>query len=511
MGRHSRKNKVTSERSRMRYEQTIDSGLAGGKPRSSRVKGNAPSSRVGREAANAAISNTRLAAAKNLDKVPPTLMAERDRREKRTKRRALIVAGAVLALLLSAAAGAMAYYFNIANKMAPKNIPQSIKKAPPLKPQEPYNIALFGTDARRVTENCRTDTIMLARVIPAEKRIWMVSIPRDYRVELPDHGARKINAAYAYGGAELAIETLEKVSGQKVDHYMLVNFFGFEDVVDAMGGIEIDVPITIDGTKPGIEGEKARKADRSKGKKASKIVAGPQILDGAHALTFVRYRGYADADWGRTGAQQLFFKALIDQMSDTPVTKLPGLVGAVADNVETSLTPLQLMQVAREMRGTKSANLYTITVPGTWKSPFVWPDKDGEAEVWRKFGKEPFKEDEKKEEKALPKASQTTVTVRNGTMRAGIAKEAAAILRARGFTILDKDIGNTENQSVYDQTLIVYKENKAAAELVAQYLPDNTKIVESRGMYRYDTEIMLVLGSDWDIAKVPVADVKTTQ
>ena len=304
----------------------------------------------------------------------------------RTKK-ILVITSLVFSLLLCAGVitGAL-YYISVQTRMAApaEDVPERmISPEEALAPQEPYTIALLGTDARQPDVRDRTDTIILARVEPATRQVWMVSIPRDTKVEIPGYGTRKINAAHAYGGPELAIEVIEELTGQHIDHYMTINFFGFEEVIDALGGVTLDVPNT-------IEGEKAALADFTSDKSASRIEAGLQHLDGAHALTFVRYRGYIDGDFGRTYAQQMFFRAVLDQIDEVSLVRVPGLVDAIASNVETNLTPIQLAQVAREMRGTKSENLYTITLEGEWHSPFVYLDEEFAQHVWQQFGVEPF-------------------------------------------------------------------------------------------------------------------------
>jgi LCP family protein required for cell wall assembly len=494
MGKHSRKR--GDKKSREQYESTIGTGFS--RNNSSRLPER--NTRVAREAANASLSGVSLTGSKTLEKAPARLMAERDRRKARNKRRALWIAGSVAVVLVAAVAAGFMYYQNLKHAINPKT-PQVLVDKEPLKPQEPYNLLILGFDARKKDTVYRSDVMILTHVNPETKKVWMISFPRDLKTEIAGHGTAKLNAAYAYGQEDLAIKTVEKISGQAINHYMAVNFTGFEDVVDALGGVEIDVPKKINDPA----------ADYSKGKKASKIAAGKQILDGAHALTFVRSRHtYADGDFGRMRAQQLFFQAVVDQMGDVSLSKLPGLVTAVSKSIQTDFTPIQLLGVAREMRGIKSDDMQTETIPSKWVSPYVVPDEKKEAALFKKFATEqPFKEEAKKDEAAQValKPSEITVTVRNGTTRSGIAKEAASILKARGFDV--GDVGNTENQSVYDATMVIYKKSKESAELVAKYLPDDVKIVESRGMYNYDSEILVVLGKNWDIKKVPVADVKS--
>lgn len=453
----------------------------------------------------------------SLETAPARLKAERDRRKRRNRRIALISGLGVLALIGAVVLGGIVYLKVLENGLQ-KGISKKAKlnlELTKADPQEPYNMLIMGFDKRKADTQYRTDTMILARVDPKLKKVWMLSLPRDYKVQIPGHGTGKLNSAYAYGEEKLAIKTIEKLTGQTINHFMAVNFTGFSKAVDAMGGVYVDVPSKINDPK----------ADYSPGKKASKIDAGPQILDGAHALTFVRSRAYADADFSRMKSQQIFFKAVADQMaSKVPASKLPSIVTSVVPYLATDMSLMTLLRTAQDLKGAGSKNIYTETLPGSWVSPYIQPDEEKKAAMLAKFEQGlPFKTPKKKAvaadgstadgstggQPAKPAIvpSAVKVTVRNGTTKAGVAKQASSVLKARGFSV--GEVGNTANQSVYEKTLVIYKTSKESATLVAKYMPAGVTLVESRGMYSYDSEILLVIGKDWDIAKLPVADVKT--
>ncbi|MCL2606408.1 MAG: LCP family protein, partial [Coriobacteriia bacterium] len=394
MSRRSKNNSTKnrgSGRDRMRYERSFDGGSAkSGSRRSSPGTEGSAAARISRDAHNAQISSSELSAAKHLEQVPTALLAERDRRKQKMKKRllaALVVAGALL-LVTVAAAGL--FYMNLERRMTLPELPVALTNTPRPDPGQPFNIVIFGTDALNPADNDLADTIIVTRIDPQTQEVWMVSIPRDTRVDLGEHGIRKINAAYAFGGPELAIQTVEDVTGQEMDHFLAISFWGFENIVDSLGGIHIDVPFPINDPK----------ADRTPDGSASRIAPGPQILDGSHALTFVRSRdSHVDADIGRTRAQQLFFRALIEQMQDVRVRQLPGLANSLADNVVTSMTPMELLSLADDMRGTDSDDFFATTLPGHWSSPFYYLDEIGSAAIWQAFGVGPFpEEDEEYEE-----------------------------------------------------------------------------------------------------------------
>jgi LCP family protein required for cell wall assembly len=423
----------------------------------------------------------------------------------------------VAALLIVVAAGGIYAYAKYIESTMQRTVVRQEKLSVDLakaKPQEPYNVLIMGVDKRSGDTMYRSDSLMLARIDPKTKQVWMVSIPRDMRAQIPGHGYAKINSAYALGTEQLAIDSVEKLTGVAINHFMAIDFSGFEKVVDAMGGVWIDVPVEIND----------KQADRSKGDKASHIDAGYQLLDGAHSLTFVRARHqFADQDFSRMKNQQLFAKAIADQVAKkTSVARVPRIVAAVAPNISTDMSLMEMMRTAQALKAAGSENVYTTTLPGTWRTPFIWPDEAAMQKIIAKLeAGEPFEPKPKKatesSETVSPaategaqapakKPSQITVTVRNGAGIVGCAKQAASILKARAFKV--EDVGNT-NQFVYKQTLVIYKSDKASAELIQGSLPPGTKLVQSRGMYAFDTAVLVVVGKDWDVSRVPVAPIQT--
>jgi LCP family protein required for cell wall assembly len=447
----------------------------------------------------------------SLESAPERLRAERDRRRRRVKRIMLFVAAALVFVVAAGAVGIFAYAKHIEATMQrtvykTEKLEIDLKKA---EPQKPYTMLIMGFDKRPKETVYRSDTIIFARIDPQTKEVWLLSIPRDTKVLIPGHGYNKMNAAYALGREELAVKTVERFTGMPINHFMAVNFDGFEKAVDAMGGVWVDVPMAINDPE----------ADRSKGDKNAKLDKGYQLLDGAHALTLVRTRHfYADQDFGRMRTQQAFFRAVADQVSTkTSVAKIPAIVSAVAPYVTTDMSLMDMLRTAQALRGAGSKRVYTETFAGTWRSPYVYTDEVVKEKLLAKLqaGK-PFKTPKKKKSKeasatvdataSTPQPSDVTVTVRNGAGIAGCAKQASSILKAQGYEVVD--VGNA-GQFVYKNTTIVYKKNAAVAEQLARALPPGAKIVESRGMYSFDSDVLVVIGKDWDISRVPVAPITT--
>ncbi len=198
----------------------------------------------------------------------------------------------------------------------------------------------LGSDAR-AGEASRADTIVVTKAGGG-----MLAVPRDTLVGIPGVGEDKINAAFAAGGPELTVQTVENLTGVAVDNYVVVNFGGVKDIVDALGGITLEVgqPIEV-----GIEGRRVS------------IPAGTRELDGLEALAYVRYRGGPTADIGRIGRQQKFLRELArESTSPSNLFRLPATVRATWRNIDTNMNPLEAARFAIRTRlsGIEKAELY---------------------------------------------------------------------------------------------------------------------------------------------------------
>ncbi|MBM7853701.1 LCP family protein required for cell wall assembly [Desulfohalotomaculum tongense] len=214
------------------------------------------------------------------------------------------------------------------------------------------NFLLMGMDARPGETKARTDTMIFVSIDKETGRIAMMSIPRDTRVEIPGHGVDKINAANVYGGPELASKTVSKLLNVPIDYYVLTNFDGFKDIVDAVGGVKIDVE------------QDMRYKDPADGTLID-LKKGRQRLDGEKALQYVRYRGYVRGDIDRTVHQQKFLKALAKEvLQPSTVTKLHKLVPSINRAVDTNLGLVQMASLAKAARNLSSAEIITQTLPG---------------------------------------------------------------------------------------------------------------------------------------------------
>ncbi|AZN38854.1 LCP family protein [Paenibacillus albus] len=225
------------------------------------------------------------------------------------------------------------------------------------KKEDPFSMLLLGVD-QRGKEIGRSDTMIYTVVRPKDGAILMVSIPRDTYVDIVGKTTKagnqwqdKITHAYAFGGAKMSVETVEKLFGSKVDHYATINFTGFRDVIDAMGGISL--PITEDLVNDDPDHEKFV------------VKAGKPLYNGTEALNYVRYREDAGGDTSRAGRHQVFLNAIMNKASQVGQwTKIPDLIDIMGQNFSTDLTPQHMIDLTKSMLQSNQRTIYSHTLKG---------------------------------------------------------------------------------------------------------------------------------------------------
>ncbi|HEY5473420.1 MAG TPA: LytR C-terminal domain-containing protein, partial [Candidatus Limnocylindrales bacterium] len=188
----------------------------------------------------------------------------------------------------------------------------------------------------------------------------------------------------------------------------------------------------------------------------------------------------------------------------------------IAPLVKTNMTITELADLVSTMRDAGSAGTYSATVSGASSPGYIQPDPASLAMLTADIRAQRAFSTSSTALVALAAKSPTvsaskppskvTVTVANGSGISGAAKQAAGVLQTQGFPIAST--GNA-NQNVYPQTFVIYKSDVTLANLVAQYLPPGTKVVRGNGMYAFTTDVLVIIGKDWDLSKVPVAPIKT--
>ena len=213
------------------------------------------------------------------------------------------------------------------------------------------NIMLMGVDERNEDVG-RSDTLMLMSINNDQDSASLLSIPRDTRVKIKRHGYDKINAAYAYGGEQLSQSTVESFLGIDIDHYIIVNTHSFVKVIDALGGIDINVEKRMQYEDPWDDD----------GGLVIDLKPGLQHMDGKTAVTYVRYRD----EEGDAGRVRRLMRACLDKLSSpSMIIKLPEIFNEVRTAINTDLSIPQMLEFASVLKSADE-NLKTGIVPGHW-------------------------------------------------------------------------------------------------------------------------------------------------
>lgn len=234
------------------------------------------------------------------------------------------------------------------------------------------NILLIGNDSRENGEDGRSDAMILLSISSKTKTIQMNSLLRDMYVEIPGYGGNRLNAAYAYGGPELLMETIELNFDVEVNRYMLVNFEAFANLVDAVGGIEL-----------GISAEEAKYINaylveynmltkKPEGTDYLSAEGGMVHLNGPQALAYSRNR-YIGTDFGRTERQRKVLTAIIQKMPITMVTNPGQLLDGLLPNLTTNLQKKECYMIGLNAPGYLGYEIVSGSIPveGSYKASTV--------------------------------------------------------------------------------------------------------------------------------------------
>lgn len=222
--------------------------------------------------------------------------------------------------------------------------------------EDPVTFLLVGSDTRATTdegvaEGGRSDAIMIARFSGDREHAQLISIPRDSWVDIPGHGKNKINAAYAFGGPSLLIQTVEQLTGVRIDHYVAIDFQGIIQVTDDLGGVDV---VVAEETSNG----------------PYTFPAGVNHLNGDEARWYLGQRyGLEGGDFDRVRRQQQFLEAMFSQLFSSDTFTDPGRLDAAmravtsAVAVDDTLSNTDLLSLAYSLRGLRPENVESFTAP----------------------------------------------------------------------------------------------------------------------------------------------------
>lgn len=453
-----------------------------------------------------------------------------DRRRKKRKRIALGALAAVLVLALGGVGMAFAYINQIESNFSEDITPevQEALEKPADYDRGTFYMLLMGTDKSKEREKgeyagdtFRSDSMILTRVDPENKKVTMVSLHRDTETEIEGYGMQKLNASYAFGGPAGAIKAVSQMAGVPISHYAEINFDGFKDVVDALGGIEVDVPMEIDDKRAG-----------------GHVDAGKQTLNGDQALILCRarhaYDEYGDGDRYRAANQRLVLGAIAKKILSSDVATMASTIEALSQYVTTDFKIADILALANSLQGLDpSKDIYSAMEPtiSEYRNETWYEQLDVEA--WNtmmnrvKQGLPPTETDQVDElngtvlasagdgsggtsdqETGVQAADGTSttgktfgetrtgiVTIKNGNGVNGVGAEALERIKPLGYTA---DASNANSFS-YDETVVVFDttDQRAYAEELIDALGCGRAVQNKNGEYVYEGDFLILIGSDW--------------
>jgi polyisoprenyl-teichoic acid--peptidoglycan teichoic acid transferase len=359
---------------------------------------------------------------------------------------------------------------------------------------ERINIALYGVDTREEGDSARSDTIIIVTIDPGTNEVGMMSIPRDLLVVYPEgsgvSGEDKINAAYAHGGRSLTKAVVEYNFDIDLHYYAEVDFTGFINIVDTIGGVVVDNPAVL-------------KDDEYEWTRVY-FATGPQHMDGERALQYVRSR-YDDNDFARGMRQQQVLRALRQQgVRLNLITQVRSLLQDVEENFRTDLSMRQSLALARIANDIEPADIQSHSiiectsddyVPGVYYDLIPdWDCIDGiMAEV---FPDAQPAENEDEDEDREELNYEASILIENGTFVDGLAGQSRDSLNNNGYQNVDAR-QSEEAGNVPDTTITAYGIDEPTAEDIAAQLGVDPAIISYEdGEHPEGYEIIILLGEN---------------
>jgi LCP family protein required for cell wall assembly len=395
-----------------------------------------------------------------------------------------------------------------AMKIAQKELAVSLPGHPAIGLIIGYDARTYGVDASNIS---RSDTVMLVRADPVSKTITLLSIPRDLGVNVycPKQagtlGLQKINQAYADCGPGGTVDTVKHLTGFPINYVIRVNFRGFTQIVDKLGGIWLNIDRRYFHVNDGSIAEDYSNIN---------IEPGYQLLDGSDALSFVRYR-HTDDDYHRIARQQQFIKALKNELEQKlSITELPSVVGMIEHNVEVAgdASDKTVLGWALFLLNLPGGHFIQDRIQGVNGSSITSTSQQDLNQAFYEFTHPNVTASKAANSAALgtkakpknvaPPVSKTTVLVLNGNGIAGAAANGSYELRQKGYvTVLPP--GNAEPNAPtqgYFKTQVYYDDHQKGAQAAANklarlFVPSNVApLPKDKALRALDPGAMLVVG-----------------
>lgn len=258
----------------------------------------------------------------------------------------------ILGIIVVAAAAGYGYMYYQLNKMNKVEIPKTndeLKISSDATKFDPNitNIALFGIDRLNPSEEGRSDSIMILSIDKTHNKLKLSSIMRDTYIDLEGHGMNIITHAYAYGGAALAVKTLNTTFDLNIKQYVTVDFEGLEKIIDAIGGVKVNI----------------KSYEITSMKTVGITASGTYNLNGKQALTYSRIRHQGNGDFERTTRQRTVLTAVYAKIKAGGITKFPAVVSMLLPFTETNLDQASIMKLGTSVLTTDISTIDQVRFP----------------------------------------------------------------------------------------------------------------------------------------------------
>ena len=377
--------------------------------------------------------------------------------------------------------------------------------------RERVTILLLGIDQRCDEDGpTHTDSMMLLTIDPIGLSAAVLSLPRDLWVDIPDVDVDRINQAYYFGelyelpggGPKLAMETVESLIGVPVQYYLTVNFDAFIEVVDLIGGIEVDVAETIDDPDY---------PDRCYGYEPFRIEAGTQRLDGDTALKYARTRATFGGDVDRAGRQQAVILAVRDQvfaldMLPQLIAQSPSLWQTFQDNVRTNFTLDEGLQLALLMQDIPRESIHTAVIDYNYVYNETTPDgrqvlvpiRDNIRELRDSLFAPPIVPTPVIENlPALMAEEGANVAVFNGTAVFGLAAATEEYLNSYDINVVE--IGNADSATYRTSQIIDFGDHPNTTKYLTQLMHIPPLNISNGSEPEGNYDVLIIIGDDWRV------------
>ncbi|WP_217915286.1 LCP family protein [Miltoncostaea marina] len=397
----------------------------------------------------------------------------------------------LIALAVAIPAGAYIYLDDTLDAAAPDTPEARAARAAtrPVLPGKPTNVLLMGSDTRPDEgDGGRSDTLIFVRMDPKRNLVSMLSFPRDLWVQIPGFGEGKLNSAYSQGPA-VTIKTVEELTGEPVNAYVIVDFQGFASLVNAVGGVYLDVDRRYFNENLGTAATNYAPID---------LQPGLQKLNGNDALDYVRYR-HTDSDYARIVRQQQFLSELKRQTKQLDnLTNITSFRRIFGENIQTSIQNprrfLGLLELALTAPKDRIARVsiegYSDSVNGASVERADQSEIDAKVAEW----KDPEFVQEADESEKPKTPAETHVTVMNGSGRLLVADRAARLLGDKRYQTA---VAGNAPDFDYPSTAVYYRDGfrEQARRIASMMGPTATATPLDEGANGND--VVLVVGSDW--------------